>query len=294
VRWALRGCPIVLTALFALPCAAASAVDDRGVAVSLRAPAQRIVTLAPHLTEIAYAAGAGERLAATVRFSDYPAAASGLARVGDAARIDVERVLALKPHLVLGWRTGNPGRDLQRLEALGLTVFVTEPRRLADVARLLRSVGALADTARVAEAAARHFENELAGLEARYGGRRRVRVFYEIWHRPLLTVSGAHVISDILRLCGGENVFADAAVLTPAVSYEAVLARRPDVILGGSSGAQPEDLARGWARAPVAALRAIPVRFIDPDLIQRQSPRLAQGARAVCEALDALREQRKA
>ncbi len=285
----LRSAVIVLAAIVASGPHAHELTDDRGVALSWSAPPARIVALSPHLVEIAYAAGAGERLAAVVRFSDYPPPAKHLPQVGDAARIDLERVLTLKPDLVLGWRSGNPSGDLQRLEWHGFRVFVTEPRRLTDVARILRLVGTLAGTHDIAEASAARFEAELAVLRATYGGRAPVRVFYEIWHRPLLTMNGAHVISDVIALCGGVNVFSDVPVLTPSVSLEAVLQARPQVILGGSSAMEQGDLASEWARSRPAALRAIPVRHVPPDLIQRQTPRLAQGARRVCEHIDDVR-----
>jgi iron complex transport system substrate-binding protein len=236
-----------------------------------------------------FAAGAGERLAAVVRFSDYPEAARALADVGDASRIDLERVIALEPDLVLAWRSGNPAADLSRLERLGLRVFVTEPRRLSDIPRLLRAIGALAGTAVDAEKSALAFERELERLRARYSTARPVRVFYEIWHRPLLTVNRTHLISDVISLCGGVNVFAAAPLLTPSVSLEAVLAAKPQVVLGGSSAMRAEELVAGWRRAPVRALRDLPVRYVPPDLIQRQTPRIAEGARFVCEYLEEVR-----
>jgi iron complex transport system substrate-binding protein len=276
-------------ALIASGAVARELTDDRGVAVTVREPPSRIVALSPHLVEIAYAAGAGEQLVAVVRFSDYPPAAARLPRVGDAARIDLERVLALKPDLVLAWRSGNPPGDLQRLERQGLRVFVTEPRRLTDIPRLVRLVGALAGTPDVAEASAARFEAELDVLRAKYGARAPVRVFYEIWHRPLLTVNGSHVISDVIALCGGINVFSDVPVLTPSVSLEAVVQARPQLVLGGSSAMAQGELTAEWRHARPAALRALPVRYVAPDLIQRQTPRLAEGARRICEHIDEIR-----
>jgi iron complex transport system substrate-binding protein len=239
-----------------------------------------------------YAAGAGDRLAAVVRFSDYPPAATRLPQVGDASRLDVERIFAMRPDLVLGWKSGNPSQDLRRLASLELPVFVTEPRRLEDIPRLVRTIGSIAGTPREAATAADAFDHELQALRERYGGRPPVRVFYEIWHRPLLTVNAQHIISDVIRLCGGENVFADAPVLTPAVSLEAVLAGRPELVLGGSSAMRPEDLSAEWRAAPISALRDVPVRYVPADLIQRQTPRLATGARVVCEHLEAVRTKR--
>lgn len=271
---------------------AAPIADDRGIEVRLAPKPARIVALSPHLAEIVFAAGAGARLAAVVRHSDYPAAAKKLPQLGDASRVDLERLLAIRPDLVLAWKSGNPAHDLARIERLRFPLFVTEPRRLTDIARLIRTVGALAETEPLAERAAAALEAELEGLRARYSTRATVRVFYEIWHRPLLTVNGAHLISDVVRLCGGVNVFADAPVLTPPVSLEAVLAARPEVILGGSSAMRPGELEAQWAMSGAAALRGLPVRYVTPDLIQRQTPRIVDGARAVCEHLEQVRQSR--
>jgi iron complex transport system substrate-binding protein len=286
---ALRGVALLLAALATAPSAAVQVKDDRGVVVDVTAPPARIVALSPHLSEIVFAAGAGAQLAAVVRFSDYPEQARRLPQVGDASRIDLERVLTLKPDLILAWQSGNPAGDLERLEQLGLRVFVSEPRRLPDIARLIRTIGELAGTGAVADKAAAAFENELANLRARYSTRGLVRVFYEIWHRPLLTVNRAHLISDVLALCGGKNVFGNAAVLTPSVSLEAVLAARPQVILGGGSATHADQLISQWQQAPAAALRAIPVRYVPADLIQRQTPRILEGARVVCAHLEEVR-----
>ena len=277
-------------AFIAFPSASATrSIDDRGVAVELHSRPTRIIALSPHLAELAYAAGAGSQLAAVVRYSDYPDAARALPQVGDGSRIDIERVIAIKPDLILGWRSGNPPGDLQRLEDLGFAVFITEPTRLADIARLTRTIGALAGTGAAAAAAADAFERELATLRARYGARAEVPVFYEIWHRPLLTINRAHLISDVIALCGGRNVFAAAPVLTPAVSLEAVVAARPRVVLGGSSATSPETFVATWREMPVESLRRMPVRYVPPDLIQRHTLRIAQGARVVCEHLEAVR-----
>lgn len=267
--------------------------DDRGAAVHLAAPAARIVSLAPHLTEIAFAAGAGDKLVGVVRFSDFPAAARRVPQVGDGARVDLERILTLKPDLVLAWKSGNQAGDVVRLEQLGFRVFVTEPQRLPDIPRLTRLVGALAGTLDAAERVAGAFERGIEALRAQYRVRPPVRVFYEIWHKPLLTVNRNHMISDVISLCGGVNVFADAPLLTPSVSLESVLAARPEVIVGGSSAATAEGLAAQWRGYVVEGLRGLPVFYVAPDEIQRQTPRIAQGAKAICEALEKIRSRRQ-
>jgi iron complex transport system substrate-binding protein len=271
-----------------------SVADDRGTKVTLAAPAQRIVALSPHLAELAFAAGAGRQLVGVVRHSDFPPAVRDLPQTGDAARVDFERIALLKPDLVLAWRSGNPAGDVARVEKLGFPVFVTEPARLADISRLLLAIGELAGTRPAAETAVAGFEREIAALRASYEKASRVRVFYQIWHRPLLTVNGAHMISDVIALCGGENVFADLGQLTPTVSFELVLAARPEVLLGGGSAGGEKEFAGRWRASAVPALRELPARYIDPDLIQRQTPRIVGGAQAVCRALEAVRKARDA
>jgi iron complex transport system substrate-binding protein len=271
----------------------AQMADDRGISVQLAAPAARIVTLAPHLAEVVFAAGAGEKLVGVAQFSDFPAAAQRLPRVGDAARVDVERILQLKPDLVLAWKSGNQAGDIARLERLGLRVFVTEPLRLSDVARLIRSVGTLSGTESAAFEAAAAFGRQIASLRAQFGTRPRLRVFYEIWHRPLLTVNGEHMISDVIEACGGVNVFADAPLLTPSVSLEAVLAARPQAILGGGSAITAPDFAAQWRRYDLVGLKDVEMIYVPPDEIQRATPRMAHGARAICDALEQVRAKRR-
>lgn len=263
--------------------------DDRGARVTLPAPARRIVALAPSLSEAVYAAGAGHALVGAVRFSDYPPAARVLPLVGDSARIDAERVMALAPDLILAWKSGNAPGDIARLESLGYAVYVAEPSRLGDIPRLLRAIGLLAATAPAAEAEARRFEQGVAALRARYAGRAAVPVFYEIWHRPLMTVNGGHLISDVLSLCGGVNVFAGLPVLTPVVSPEAVAAAHPRLILGGGSANDGGALAAQWKAEALPSLDGVAVVALDPDLIQRATPRILEGARRICDAVQAVR-----
>lgn len=291
-----RGAVFAACAVLALQnCAAAAAVslaDDRGRAIVLPAPAQRIVTLAPHLAEIAFAAGAGGRLVGVAHFSDYPQAAQRLPRVGDGSRVDLERIIGLKPDLILAWQSGNQAGDVERLEQLGFPVFVTEPSRLEDIPRLLRAVGILAGTTPEAEQESLKIINKINELRERHSGRPALRVFYEIWHRPLITVNGRHMISDVITLCGGRNVFAAAPVLTPTVSVEAVLAARPEVILGGGSAAEEKEFVAQWRTSAVKALRGLPVFYVEPDTIQRQTPRIVEGAQAICERLEQVRANR--
>ncbi len=267
--------------------------DDRGKTLRLMAPAARIISIAPHLTEIAFAAGAGAKLIAVSEYSDYPPEARRLPRVGDGARVDIERILTLKPDLILAWKSGNQAGDIARLERMGIPVWVSEASQLADIPRLLRDVAMLAGVAAEGARAAGEFENELDRLRNRYRipapEQRPLRVFYEIWHQPLLTINSAHMISDAITLCGGQNVFADGAVLTLAVSLESVLAARPQLVLGGGSANGASDFRARWRGKPLAALRAVPAHYIAPDSIQRQSPRIIDGIRSICARVAAAR-----
>lgn len=264
--------------------------DDAGQRIVLEQPARRIVSLAPHVTENLFAAGAGDRVVGVVAYSDYPEAARALPQVGGYTQIDLEAVVALRPDLVVGWRSGNREAHLDRLRALGIPVYLNEPRNLDDVARSLEQFGRLAGSEEVARAAAAAFRSRHAALAARYAARPRVRTFYQIWDRPLMTINDEHLIADVIRLCGGSNVFADLSQLTPTIGVEAVLAAGPEAIVASGMGeARPEWLDQ-WARWPqLEATRRDNLFFIPPDLIQRHTPRILDGAERLCEQLETAR-----
>jgi iron complex transport system substrate-binding protein len=259
--------------------------DDRGVVVTLAAPARRVVMLAPHLAEVAFAVGAGGSVVGVSSFSDYPPEAKRLPIVFDWGRVDYERVLALRPDVVLAWRSGTPALQVERLEHLGLKVVVTEVRRFADVAELMRMVGTIAGTEREAEARARAFERELAALRSQYARRAPVSVFLEIWHTPMITINGEHVFSEAIELCGGRNVFARARTATPLVSREQLLGARPEVVVTGS----PAERDAWGGLDAVPAVRAHRVYEVEPNDLHRPGPRLLDGARELCRALDRAR-----
>lgn len=288
-------CVISLVALLISGGAAAQAVqalDGRGKTIRLAQPAQRIITLTPHLTELVFAAGAGTHLAGVARFSNHPEAARSLPVVSDAGQFDTEGLLAMKPDLVLAWKNGTPSAVVTRLENAGLPVFVAESARLEDVAHGIEAIAMLAGTREEGIRARDAYNAGLRDLRARRYSGAPVRVFYEIWPQPLMTVNDAHIISDVLALCGGVNVFGALRSLTPEVSREALLVARPEVALGGSSAETATGFAARWAGLP-PPLAAIPAHHIAPDLIQRPTPRLLDGARLVCAHLDAARAARR-
>jgi len=277
--------------LWALNASAQVAVrDDYGKEVVLQRPAARIVSLAPHLTELAYAAGAGPRLVGAVEFSDFPAEARALPRVGSDARIDIEAVIALRPELVIAWPNAGSLRTIERLAEIGVPVFRSEPRELDDIATTLQRLGRLAGSEPQADVAAAAFRARVAALQQRHAAQRKVRVFYQIWDRPLLTVNGAHMISKVIGICGGENVFANAPLLVPEVDREAVLRANPEAIVAsGSNDAQPQWLEM-WQRLPgLSAVARGNLYAVPADLIQRQTPRILDGAERLCGHLERAR-----
>lgn len=274
-----------LCLLLALPAQAATIrlIDDAGQTLEFTRPPQRIISLTPHLTELLFAVGAGARVVGVDSASDYPKAAQALPRVGDFSRINFERILALKPDLVVVWLGGNRAADIHGLRKMGLPVLHTQATRLGDVARLLRLIGQASGHAGTGEAAARGFSRRLAALNVRAARHPPISVFYQVWDRPLMTVGGSHWISDALSLCGARNVFADLRGLSPVVSREAVLQRSPELIISGSDA---PDMQRQWQQfANLPAVQHHGFARVDADLLHRPTPRLIEGVTELCAAI---------
>ncbi|MAC33099.1 MAG: cobalamin-binding protein [Haliea sp.] len=265
-------------------------VDVTGHEVVLEAPAQRIVSLAPHITETLFAAGAGEKIVGTVASSDYPEAAKAIPQIGGYDRINRESLMAARPDLVLAWESGNGREVIAGLRALGVTVYVSEVRELDEIAGSLRAFATLAGTAEAGHAAANAFDRRLATLRNTYSHRPPVTVFYQIWNSPILTLNGEHLISDVIRLCGGRNSFTDAIALVPKISLESILLRDPDVIVASGMGEEHPEWVDDWRRFP--SLRAVQnqqLYFIPPSLLQRHSTRILDGAEQLCGFLEEAR-----
>ena len=289
---------LVLTAAFALHGTAGADLvfkDDTGQEVRLKAPAKRIIALAPHIAESLYAAGAGDRLVGTVDYSDYPPEAKKLPRVGGYSRVDLEAVAALKPDLVLAWESGNNMPQVDKLKGLGLTVYVSQPNKMENVADQLVRLGQLAGTETVANATAERFRKRLESLRAANAGKPKVRVFYQIWKTPLMTVGGPQIISDAISLCGGINVFGHLGKMAPTVSVEAVLEADPEAIVAtGMGDAKPEWL-HDWDKwTRMTAVKRDNLFHINPDIMQRHTPRILDGAEKLCAHLDVARSHRSA
>ncbi|MBF0190630.1 MAG: cobalamin-binding protein [Magnetococcales bacterium] len=270
-----------------------SASDASGRVIQLPHPAQRVVSLAPNLTELMFAVGAGAQLIGAADHSDFPPPARQIARIGGYDRFDPETVIALRPDLVLGWSSGNPAASLERLERFGLTVFRADPLRLDEIPLDLERLGLLTGHARQAESEARAFRARLAALRLRYREAPRVRMFYQVWHQPLMTINGAHLISDVMALCGGENVFAHLNTLAPVIDLEAVLAADPEAIVASGMDAQRPEWLDHWREwRPLTAATRENLFFIPPDLLQRHTPRILDGAERLCPLLETARQRR--
>lgn len=253
-------------------------------------PAHRLISLAPGLTELIYAVGAEQTLLATVEYSDYPEAAKKIPRIGDAFHVDLERVLGLQPDLVLAWATGTPATTIEQIQALGLRVSVIDVQHLNEISGSLVRVGELTGMQAQAQQAAQTFEQGIAALRSQYAAKLPLRTFVEVNQQPLYTVNGQHVISEVLSLCGGVNVFADLNQLAPVIGIEAVLKADPDVIL--STDGTLEQVQQGWRAWPqLNAVKHKHIYVVSADTATRATPRLLQGAQDICQALQQARTQ---
>jgi iron complex transport system substrate-binding protein len=268
------------------------ATDDTGRRIVLAQPARRVVSLAPHITEQLFAIGAGDRIVGTTDYADYPPQAQRIERVARAHSVDLEHIALLAPDLIVVWGSGFPAATIEALKRLRVPVYVNEPGSLAGIAGSLERLGRLT-AAPDAPAAAAQLRARIEALRARYAGRTPVRVFYQVWSPPLMTLSRRHVVSEAIELCGGRNVFADLAPLVPQVSVEAVLAADPDLIATAESGAKPSGALDTWRRYPT--LRAVKngqLVTLDADKLNRHTPRIAEEIAVLCERIEDARRHR--
>ncbi len=274
--------------------AAITVLDDDGRQVTLQKPAMRVIAMAPHTTELVYAAGGADRIIAAVDYSDYPEAAKRLPRIGSNRQIDMERVAALKPDLIVIWMHGSSERQIDQIRALGIPMFHSEPKKLDDIASSLTRIGKLMGTEKIADAAAAGLRSQLAVLGAKYAGKSPVRMFYQVWDKPLYTLNGAHIVSDAVRLCGGENIYAGMKVTAPIVSFESVLGEDPEAIFATGERSKEDGGVAVWK--PYTGMTAVKrdnLFQLDGDLLNRAGPRMIAGAAALCDKLELARQRRK-
>jgi len=264
--------------------------DDADRQVCLEQPASRIIALSPGATELLFAAGAGEQTVGAVSFSDYPPAAKKLPRVGSYKRLDLEAVLALKPDLIVAWQSGNPMEQVERLQAMGVPVYHSEPSRFEDISTTLERLAVLAGTEAVGQGAADALRSGMDSLRQRYAEAAPVTVFYQVWEEPLMTVNNDHLISEAIQICGGVNVFGELTSLAPRISREAVLAKDPEAIIAGGMGEDDPGWLDPWKQ--FSSLRAVKhdnLFFVAPSTLQRPTPQMLAGTRTLCSHLDTVR-----
>jgi iron complex transport system substrate-binding protein len=262
-----------------------------GSHLELEKTAERLVTLSPHLTELVFAAGAGKYLVATVEYSEYPEAVAFLPRIGDAFRIDAERILALQPDLVIAWDSGNPNRAISQLVSLGIPVWSVEIREPGEIAEVLRAIGEASGQVLLAESAAADFQRRLNELSRRYRSHRALDYFYQVDPKPLYTINGEHLISKGLSLCGGHNIFHDLPGLAFQVTHESVIVADPVAVFAPAQDSGPNPLAVWMDWPGMQAVSRNALFLLPADKISQATPRLLEALEIACSLLDDLRDR---
>lgn len=265
--------------------------DDGAHQVKLTTPAKRVVSLAPHTTELLFAAGAGHTVVGVSAWSDYPAQAKNLPIVAEGGRLDLERIINLRPDLIIAWKSGSNARQIKRLKALGLTVFESEPRSLADIASSMERLSTLTDTTEGVQAA-KLFREHADQLKQRYAGKKPLRIFYQIWASPLMTLNDQHLVTEVFHLCGATNVFGKLSSLAPSVSAEAVVKANPDAIF--LVDAEGPALDRWRALPQLKATQRNNLFTVNGTLLNRAGPRLLEGAAQLCDHIEVARSHLQA
>ncbi len=266
--------------------------DDIGQKIHLQKPAQRVISLAPHITELLFDAGATDQVKGTVSFSDYPEQAKHIPRIGTYNKFDLEAIVAIQPDLIIAWEEGNNMTRIKEVMGLGFPVFVNEPRSYEDIEESIRKMGVMLGTETTANARAEHFIHMLNKLKQNNRHKEAVDVFYQVWDQPLFTVNGQHLISKVIEFCSGKNVFEEVSILSPQISIESVLQRNPEVIVAGMAEGREHWLDEWKKWSGIKAVQNRHLYAINADLIVRHTPRILQGTEAMCELLDRVRQQR--
>jgi iron complex transport system substrate-binding protein len=278
--------------LLTLTCAGSAAArtlsDDLGRTLNVPAAPLRIVSLAPGATEMLFAAGAGAQVIATVEYSDEPPEAQHVPRVGDVAAVDMERLVALRPDVIVLWAGGGNPAQREKIAALAMPIYEQQVTRLTDIPAAVRRLGRLAGTSAAADAAAHSMEQRLAQLGATYAhrGGGGPSVLMQVWNRPIYTVGGRHLMSDALLLCGARNVFADLPEAGPIVDTEAVIARDPDVIVAAAPAGEGAAWVADWMRLQsLSAVRHHRVVVFEDQALSRLGPSVIGATENLCRTL---------
>ncbi|MGF1834111.1 vitamin B12 ABC transporter substrate-binding protein BtuF [Photobacterium sanguinicancri] len=256
-------------------------------------PATRVISLSPHMTELAYAAGLGDKLIAATEYSDYPKAALKLERVANHRGIKLERIVALQPDLILAWKSGNPPREMTKLEQLGFNIVYSTSKELPAIADTIERLGQYADSPQQAQQAAKNYREQLTALTEKYQRQEKVRYFYQLSASPIITVADGHWPSQVFQVCGGENIFSTSKAPYPQVSQEQVVIRQPEIIFGTSHANTNVDIWQDW-QGKIPAVDNRQIFTVNSDWLNRPTPRTLKAIKQVCDHLDTVREQRRA
>lgn len=255
---------------------------------------QRIITIAPHLSEVVEAAGGANRLISVSAYSNFPESTKKLPITSDARSIDLEKMKSLRPDLIIYWRGGTPESQIESIKKTftSIQVVSVEPKKLTDIANDIEIIGKLLGTETIAKKNADAFRAQITELKHQYQNKnkRKVRVFYQVWAQPLMTLNQDHLIADIINICGGEQLFAKEKLLVPTVSREAVVKANPEIIFTAVDTQQMKTDWSMWSSIPqLAATQKRAFIDIDGDMISRPSTRIMQGAKKICSEIDKIR-----
>ncbi len=264
--------------------------DDTGQTITLTRPARKIISLSPGLTELVYAAGGSDFIKGVVSYSDFPEHAKTLPRIGSYNALDIEGILVLQPDLIIAWKSGNPKHQIEQLKRLGLTVYISEPRDLTDIPDTIIRLGKLMATNDIAKQYARNFTRQLNELKQRYKtaiNKEQARTFIQIWNNPVMSVNEEHLISRVISLCGGENIFAQANSLTYSPNMESILELNPEIIIATGMADTSELWLKRWQQWPfLSAVKNNRLYAVNPDHLVRHTPRILLGIKEVCQLIN--------
>ncbi|WP_029789781.1 MULTISPECIES: vitamin B12 ABC transporter substrate-binding protein BtuF [Vibrio] len=254
-------------------------------------PVQRVISLAPHATEIAYAAGLGDKLIAVSEMSDYPEQAKDLEKVSNYQGIKLERIIALQPDLVIAWPAGNPAKELDKLKQFGIPIYYSTTGTLEDIAKNIEQLSQYSEKPEVGRKAAEDFRAQLEALKEKYNTEDKVSYFYQLSEKPIITVAGKNWPSEVFTFCGGKNIFAKGSAPYPQVSIEQVITRQPEVLFTSRHAMSNDGMWAEW-KSDIPALKNGHVWSLNSNWINRPTPRTLNAITEVCEHFESVRQKR--
>lgn len=263
--------------------------DDFNREVVLEYPAQRIISLAPHITENLFSAGLGEKIVGVVEYSDYPIQAQSIQPVGSYVQFNLETILSLKPDLIVAWKNGNNTESLERIEGFGIPVYYSEPRSFDDILENIKDFTILGNSLDEVDPAILSLSAEIEDLRQKNRNKETVNVFYQVWSNPLMTLNGEHIVSRALEYCGAKNLFSELPIIAPRVNIEAVIEANPDVIITGLVDGHQPDMSIWEKWTTIKAVANSHYVFVDSDAMHRHTLRMLNGLSAFCAQIDVVR-----